>query len=76
MSYSYVKRSGKRFVVDKTQLSTKANKTDIINSLYAAIYDEFKGAALNPKYADMTPVKRLEELNTFTHEWLKERGLL
>lgn len=76
MSYNYVKRVGKRFVIDQSQLSVKANKTDTINALYAAIYTEFIGASEKPKYKNLSPIEKLDELNLFTHEWLKERGLL
>ena len=68
-------RRNHHFRIDDSQLKPEANKSDIINSLYVAIYDEFKGAQKNPKYQDMTYFSRMAALNEFAEQWLKDRGL-
>lgn len=69
-------RQNNLFCIDKNKLSEKANKTPIVNSLYAALYEEFKGAAINPRYKKLTPKEKMDKVNEFAHNWLKERGLL
>lgn len=69
-------RRGRMFCIDNSQLSSKANKTPIINALYASIYDEFKGAATNPSYKGLNPKQMLDKVNEFANEWLQSRGLL
>ena len=69
-----IKRRNRLFKIDASLLAPEANKSDTINALYAAIYDEFKGAAYNPNYKNLTPKDRMEKLNEFANSWLKERG--
>jgi len=68
-------RKNRRFIINEEQLKPQANKPDICNALYAAIYREFLGASENPKYKDLTPIDRLNKLNEFALDWLKKRGL-
>lgn len=63
------------FVIDKSQLETKAKKDDVCNALYGAIYREFAGAAKNPRYKGLDHKSMLEEVNSFAFNWLKEKGL-
>lgn len=69
-----IRRRNSMFVIDKTLLDPKANNPEIINSLYAAIYVEFKGAVKNPNYKNLTPKDRFQKVNDFANDWLKERG--
>ena len=69
-------KDGRFFKIDSTVLKTEANRTDIINSLYLAVYEEFKGASDNKRYSNLNPVKKLEKVNAFASEWLNKRGLL
>jgi hypothetical protein len=64
-----------KFFIDKTQLSVKVNKDDICNDLYLAIYSEFLGAAENPLYRELTFMEKMQKVNDFAHEWLRQRGL-
>jgi hypothetical protein len=68
-------RKNSMFVIDHAKLKKKARKTPTINSLYGAVYEEFNGAAKNPNYRDMSLKERMEAVNNFAHNWLKERGL-
>lgn len=68
-------RKNRMFVIDKSQLIAAANREDICNALYAALYTEFKGASKNPRYLDRTPKDMLTEINIFANDWLKSRGL-
>lgn len=70
-----INRRNNLFCIDEQQLSDKARNTVIINALYAAIYTEFRGAAFNKKYKDLTTKDRLQKLNEFANEWLEQRGL-
>lgn len=70
-----ITRRSNRFCIDKTQLSAAAKKDDICNALYAAVYDEFKGASKHPNYKDLSNLDRLNKLNEFALDWLKDRGL-
>jgi hypothetical protein len=69
-------RQGKLFKINESLLSKQANKTDIKNALYAAIYDEFKGASENPIYMQLTPLEKMQRLNDYASNWLKDRGLV
>lgn len=71
-----IKRKHGLFIIDTSQLKPKANKTTIINSLYGAIYEEFRGAHKNPTYKNLTPKEKMDVLNNFAINWLKERGLI
>jgi hypothetical protein len=68
-------RRNNTFIINEDKLSVNANTTPIKNALYAAIYDEFKGASVNPKYKKLTPLKRMQKLNDFAANWLTERKL-
>ena len=63
------------FVIDRSQLSTAANKEAICNALYGDLYSEFKGAVKNPQYKDLTQKDMLTQVNIFANDWLKTRGL-
>lgn len=69
-------RKNKMFCVDKSELSSKAKKEDVISALYAAIYVEFSGANYNEDYKNLTPLEKLEKVNEFANKWLNDRGLL
>jgi hypothetical protein len=69
-------RKSKMFCIDKSKLSKKANNNEIINALYASIYDNFLGAAKNPSYKGLNPKEMLEKVNEYANKWLKSRGLL
>jgi hypothetical protein len=68
-------RQNNQFKIDDSKLSQKAKNTQIKNALYAAVYTEFFGASENMKYKDLTLVDRINKLNEFAENWLKERGL-
>lgn len=63
------------FKLDRSQLSSAANKDATVNALYAAIYTEFRGASTNPKYKHLTNLERIDKVNEFVDEWLSKRGL-
>ena len=69
-------RKNKVFCIDTTKLKPKANKTDIITALYAAIYTEFSGAVYNSDYSSLTNLEKFEKVNQFANKWLSDRGLL
>jgi len=71
----YFYRQTNQFVLDKTQLTSNAQRTENMNALYAAVYDEFFGASENPKYKNLTPLQKFERLNLYAEKWLKEKGL-
>lgn len=68
-------RKNSRFIVNKSQLAPKANRTDIINALYGAIYTEFFGATQNKTYKNLSNKEKMEKVNQFALDWLKERNL-
>ena len=68
-------RKNRMFVIDKSQLKTKAKKDEVCTALYAAIYTEFVGASKNPAYRGKDHKAMLDEVNRFAFNWLKERGL-
>jgi hypothetical protein len=67
-------RRNRQFIIDSSKLKPEANRTDVINGLYAAIYDEFKGASKNKVYMKLTPLELIKKLNEFAYKWLKDRG--
>lgn len=69
-------RRNKMFYIDKSKLSKKALKDDILNALYAAIYLEFSGANEKEEYRNLTSLEKLKKLNEFAYKWLNERGLM
>lgn len=68
-------RKNKLFCIDKSKLSPKACKDEIINALYAAVYMEFSGANYNEEYKNLNFLERLDKVNQFANKWLAERGL-
>ena len=72
---NFFSRKSGMFVLDISKLSPKANKTRLINSLYGAVYEEFRGAVNNPKYKHLTSLQKLNAVNEFAENWLKQRGL-
>ena len=71
-----VYKENHKFYINKELLLPEARTTAIINGLYAAIYEEFKGAIQNSKYSKLTPLERLEALNIFANNWAKQRGFI
>jgi hypothetical protein len=71
----YVYRKNSQFTIDKEQLKPAARRDDICNAIYAAIYTEFSGASKNKVYSHLTPAERLDKMNEFIEQWLKQRGL-
>lgn len=67
-------RQNRMFKIDQSQLSEKARTSVIINGLYADIYSEFLEAQYSPKYAHMDLKTRIEAVNEFALNWLKQRG--
>jgi hypothetical protein len=71
-----VYREGNYFKIDKKLLPKKSQTLEVINGLYAAIYDEFKGAVDNPKYQNLSYFEKMNKLNEFAEDWLRKRNLL
>lgn len=69
-------RRDNKFHIDKSKLKAHAKRDEIYNALYAEIYLEFSGAVNNPVYKDLTPLARIEKLNEFAYNWLKNRGFI
>ena len=63
------------FFIDKEQLSKEANTLEVCNALYIAISKEFTGACENPLYNKLTMSEKMDKVNSFAHDWLKQRGL-
>jgi hypothetical protein len=71
---SVINRRNRQFVIDQEYIKPENRTSDVINGLYAAIYEEFAGAQYNIKYEKLTIAERMECLNTFATDWLKARG--
>lgn len=69
-------RKNKMFIIDKSQLKPHAQKEDVYQALYAAIYQEFSGANYNQDYSELTALERMNKLNEFARKWLTERKLI
>jgi len=69
-------RKNKFFIIDKDKLKPLGRKDEVYNALYAAIYTEFQGANENPNYKDLTNLDKLDQVNTFAFNWLKQRGFV
>jgi hypothetical protein len=67
-------RNGKLFSVNLEYIKPESRTTATVNGLYAAIYDEFKGAVEKDKYKSLTAQQKMENLNSFAEKWLKDRG--
>lgn len=74
MSRSLIFRQNRFFKIDASQLPEKANTPAIINGLYADLYLEFHGAEKSSKYGSMDLVERMNAVNTYADQWLKDRG--
>lgn len=70
-----INRKNNMFCIDRSKLSSKANKDEICNAIYAAIYREFAGAATNPAYKGLTNLQKMNRINEFVNKWLFDRGL-
>ena len=69
-------RQNGMFKIDDKQLKPKLRTPKILNALYAAVYDEFRGAENNPKYSNLNYLERINKLNEFAENWLKEKRLI
>lgn len=74
MSRTLIYRENRLFKIDNSQLPPQANKSFIINALYAAIYEEFTEAINNKKYKDMSNLEKINAVNQFAQQWLKDKG--
>jgi hypothetical protein len=63
------------FKIDNEYIKPEHRTSSVINSLYAAVYDEFRGASRNEKYKDLTYEQRMAKLNQFAEKWLRDKGL-
>lgn len=72
-----VMRRNNQFIIDKDfiKIKTGTSKDEISTALYAEIYLEFRGANTHREYSKLTNVERLQALNSFAKDWLKQRGL-
>lgn len=71
---SIVYRNNRLFSIDKEYIKVEHRTSSVINGLYTAIYDEFRGAYENDKYKKLTFAERMSKLNLFAEKWLKDRG--
>lgn len=69
-------RQGSLFKINEKLLPKKANTTQVKNALYAAVYEEFKGASKNLLYRDLNPAQKMQKLNEFAVNWLQTRGFI
>ena len=76
MSNPLVYRNNRLFCIDEDQLVERARNSHIIGALYAAIHEEFKGASIQDRYKNLTYQQRLEKVNDFAWNWLRERRLV
>lgn len=67
-------RQNRLFCIDEKVLPETANKTPIKGALYAAIHEEFKGAAYSDAYKKLTVEQRMQSINDYAWKWLKDRG--
>lgn len=69
-------RKNNKFIINKSKLIQKPGIDNACIALYAELFNEFKGASINPKYKNLTPKEKLEKVNEFAFNWLKERGFV
>lgn len=69
-------RKNKLFIIDQDVLKPTARKPEILNALYAELYNEFSGANYHPNYEKLTNLERFNKLNEFANTWLKARGYI
>lgn len=67
-------RRNRLFCIDESVLPSSANTTPFKGALYAAIHEEFKGAAYSEQYKTLTPEQRMKSINDYAWKWLEERG--
>lgn len=67
-------RKNRLFCIDEKVLPTAANTTPLKGALYAAIHEEFRGAAYSDAYKTLTPQQRMQSINDYAWTWLKSRG--
>lgn len=65
-----------KFHINEALIKPEFRQIPVINGLYAAIYEEFKGAIHKDKYSSMTPIEKINEINRFAEDWLKKRGFI
>ena len=71
-----VKRQNKRFILDKDFIKKVSGVSidEVCTALYAEMYLEFRGANTHREYSKLTNIERLDAINTFAKDWLKQRG--
>jgi hypothetical protein len=74
MNPAVIVRKNRLFCIDEAVLPAAANRAPIKGALYAAIHEEFKGAALSEHYGRLTPEQRMAKINDYAWKWLKDRG--
>jgi hypothetical protein len=68
-------RRNRLFCIDEKVLPASANKNPIKGALYAAIHEEFKGAAFSERYKTLTVEQKMQSINDYAWKWLDDRGL-
>jgi len=74
MSSPVIVRKNRLFCIDEKVLPTAANTTPLKGALYAAIHEEFKGAAFSDAYKNLTVQQRMQAINDYAWKWLSDRG--
>lgn len=74
MNSPIIVRKNRLFCIDEEVLPSAANTTPIKGALYAAIHEEFKGAAYSETYKRLTPQQRMQSINDYAWNWLNDRG--
>lgn len=74
MNPPVIVRRTRLFSIDETVLPEQANTNSIKVALYAAIHEEFKGAAFSERYKTLTIEQRMQSINDFAWQWLEDRG--
>ena len=68
-------RKNRLFCIDEAVLPNAANTTPLKGALYAAIHQEFKGAAYSDTYKTLTVQQKMQSVNDYAWKWLSDRGL-
>jgi hypothetical protein len=74
--HQLIYRQNHQFCINKELIKPQFQTLEVINGLYAAIYDEFKGAIQNDKYSKLTPSEKIQRINEFAYAWLTQRGFI
>ena len=74
MNPTVIKRKNRLFCIDVKTLPEAANTTPVKGALYAAIHEEYKGAAYSDKYQNLTAQQRMQSINDFAWTWLLNKG--